>query len=451
MKRVFFLFLLMLPVVVCTNISAQGFLKKIAKGIESASKEVDKVLGTDTKSQSQSQQAKSTATGKQEAKVIKPFVTANTKTIYLEDIAFHFSYDDFSDGVAFVKNVKKDRWGTIDTLGNQLIDYVFDLSYNPNRPSPRYNSGVCILNSSILDKKGKVVKAIPNLSSYTNFDDNIAHVRLRFKDTKKSTTYREEYYYQYTYINTKGETVYPHLAVDIAQKNDGRDIPSLAPLHSLSEGLRAYWSYKSGWGFIDKSGAIIVKPAYRNVHDFSDGYAAVQNWEEKWGFIDKTGKLVIDCIYTNEPVDFSEGLAIVRKRDGAECYIDTAGNMVDLPSDEILKTVYGLGVFLNGKAFMEYAGGMIILDRDLKHYKQFSGLTGIYGKNIYAYANGLYYFRANNREMIDIVTEDGKRIYDGYSFKNGLAKFSDGPTQRDKKGYITETGEVKILFKEPEF
>ncbi|EAK1349894.1 WG repeat-containing protein, partial [Campylobacter coli] len=47
------------------------------------------------------------------------------------------------------------------------------------------------------------------------------------------------------------------------------------------------------WGFIDKSGKIVIEPKFDGVGNFSEGLAGVE-LNGKWGFIDKSGKIVIE-------------------------------------------------------------------------------------------------------------------------------------------------------------
>lgn len=108
----------------------------------------------------------------------------------------------------------------------------------------------------------------------------------------------------------------------------------------LSEGLVGV--KKNGkWGFIDKTGKIIIEPQYHYVASFSEGLAVVKQ-NGKYGFIDKTGKVVIPLQY--DGVDsFSEGLAVVRQNNKWG-YIDTNGKT-------IIDLKYSLTMsFKNGKA-----------------------------------------------------------------------------------------------------
>ncbi len=59
---------------------------------------------------------------------------------------------------------------------------------------------------------------------------------------------------------------------------------------------------------------------------FSDGLCAVQNDMEKWGFINKSGELVVDYLY-DEVEQYRDGLALCRVN-GEKIYIDKDGNEV---------------------------------------------------------------------------------------------------------------------------
>jgi len=78
------------------------------------------------------------------------------------------------------------------------------------------------------------------------------------------------------------------------------------------------------WGFIDKTGKIVIAPKYKYAFEFSEGLANVQK-SEKYGFIDKTGKTQIKFKY-EEKADFTEGLAAV-KISGKYQFINKAGKL----------------------------------------------------------------------------------------------------------------------------
>ena len=100
-----------------------------------------------------------------------------------------------------------------------------------------------------------------------------------------------------------------------------------------SEGLSAVMFDTGKWGYIDKTGKIVIQPQFSYVEAFSDGLAAVKihdNDDEKWGYIDKTGKIVIQPQFSQAGT-FSEGLATVLIENGTKknyVMIDKTGKIV---------------------------------------------------------------------------------------------------------------------------
>lgn len=79
------------------------------------------------------------------------------------------------------------------------------------------------------------------------------------------------------------------------------------------------------WGFVDRSGTLAIACQFDDAWSFSDGFAPVSR-DGHWGFVDRKGQVVIDFRYESaEP--FEEGLAPVRldKRCG---FIDKSGKVV---------------------------------------------------------------------------------------------------------------------------
>ena len=79
--------------------------------------------------------------------------------------------------------------------------------------------------------------------------------------------------------------------------------------------------------FIDKAGAVIIPPKYKQAHSFKSGLAAVR-LDQKWGFIDRNDKIIIPFDY-DYVGDFSkdENLAWVEKN-GKVGFIDKANKLV---------------------------------------------------------------------------------------------------------------------------
>ena len=93
---------------------------------------------------------------------------------------------------------------------------------------------------------------------------------------------------------------------------------------NFSGGLaRVYINNK--YGFIDKTGKIIVEPQFDSVYSFIEGLASVRV-DGKYGFIDNTGKIIIKPQFDTISY-FSEGLASVFV-DGKYGVIDKTGKIV---------------------------------------------------------------------------------------------------------------------------
>ena len=78
-------------------------------------------------------------------------------------------------------------------------------------------------------------------------------------------------------------------------------------------------------GYIDKNGAVVIKPQFDKALRFSEGLAPVYVGEQA-GFIDTAGRFVIQPVF-DFALPFTEGLAVA-SREGLFCFLDTAGREV---------------------------------------------------------------------------------------------------------------------------
>ncbi len=92
-------------------------------------------------------------------------------------------------------------------------------------------------------------------------------------------------------------------------------------------------------GFIDKTGKIVIEPAFDLVSEFSEGLCGVMVVDdmenERWGFIDKTGKVVVKPFYSFIRDGFKEGLAPVKFNGRWGVIIKTGKLVVDYKFEEI--------------------------------------------------------------------------------------------------------------------
>lgn len=84
------------------------------------------------------------------------------------------------------------------------------------------------------------------------------------------------------------------------------------------------------FGYLDKSGRVVILPQFWDSGGFSEGRAWVEvlkDHEWLYGFIDKTGRFVVAPQFTQQPGDYTEGLARVQGKH-ALGFIDRKGNFV---------------------------------------------------------------------------------------------------------------------------
>jgi hypothetical protein len=116
--------------------------------------------------------------------------------------------------------------------------------------------------------------------------------------------------------------------------------PQFYWIRDFSEGLAAVGfpadHNTAKWGYIDKTGAVVIEPWFDGAGPFSEGLATVVVFEDadpslgyvaKWGYIDKTGTVVIQPRF-EWAAEFSEGLAAVGTNSGLFGYIDKTGTFV---------------------------------------------------------------------------------------------------------------------------
>ncbi len=355
-------------------------------------------------------------------------------------------FGDFHEGLCAVK--KGDKWGFIDTAGNQVIDFVLDF-YNINYEYPFFSSGLCMLNYSnkgykalrYIDKKGKDVINNPNYIDGTPFVDGYAMVNTK---TRK-----------FIYIDTKGIPIYPGIS------GNQETFVSIKQVRPFRDGLAAYYDFgKRLYGFIDRKGMIKILPQFTEAENFSEGLAAVQKKtstnEMKWGFIDKTGKVVIDYIFSNKPGNVSDGMILVTSADNLKGYMNTGGQLViDTKFADAFPFYQGMAFVLewskNYPIVIDKSGDKI---RDLP-VKEF-GLIAPPDNGIMVYSEGYGYSCGS-------IKPDGTPVLKGYVNNVGiiykmLKPFNSGLSHCiapiDKKwieGFINYSGDFVIVKGESKF
>ena len=216
------------------------------------------------------------------------------------------------------------------------------------------------------------------------------------------------------------------------------------------------------YGYINKSGLVVIKPQFEDAYNFSEGLARI-SVQHKYGYIDKKGKIVIEPVF-DDAGDFMEGLARV-SIDNKYGFIDKNGKAaIPLEYEVVSEFSEGLaGIYAQGKwGFINNRGAVVIQPKynNVGFFK--NGLAPVSEKELYGYINekGQYaiepkYNYANNfSEGLAMVGINNKYGYidvkgneiiqlkyqSGYDFSEGLAAvMEDG-----KWGFIDKKGSFVI-------
>jgi len=176
----------------------------------------------------------------------------------------------------------------------------------------------------------------------------------------------------------------------------------------------------------------------KEVSSFHEGLAAIRK-DGKWGFMDKTGKIVIPTIYSSAR-DFHEGLAAVSK-DGKSGYIDKEGNVI-LPFNfqDASDFIGGYANVVGGEDSVFFC----VIDK--------MGIPiPLEGYDFGKCSDGLFRVTSYENDKCGYVDAKGQAVipflYDSaFDFEEGVAKV----IKNDKYGFIDKSGRIVIPFNEDE-
>ena len=255
-------------------------------------------------------------------------VTLKGKKLFIDTtgrVQFEAKYDvirNFAEGLCAVNIGEKrianiglisdpGKWGYIDKTGKLVIPMKFTHAENFSEGLAAIKEGD---NGAFIDHDMKKAFELP------------LDVTLGFREGIAGVLYRGTL----AYFDKSGKKISPPLGYGPKS-------------NSFSEGLVPV-EIKGKTGFMDRTGKIVIEPQFEDAENFVDGLAPVRVHSEettwcpreasgsrkgftnKWGYIDKTGKMVIPPQFESaEP--FSEGLAAIQNCDEA-FFIDKTGRKV---------------------------------------------------------------------------------------------------------------------------
>jgi hypothetical protein len=256
---------------------------------------------------------------------------------------------DFSEGVAAVRD--SGLMGYIDTTGKMVIEpkYPGALSFFSGRAMVLHD----ILGENgrgFIDHSGRLV-FLASSEYQQDFSEGLSltfvdpDMEVACVDTEGKVVFRREgnqpgYYHDgvalveddHDYVDREGFTTFHWQG----------------PCEPFSEGLAAVGTGSYGaakWGYVDKTGTMVIRAQYDEARGFSGGLAPVRIGR-RWGFIDRTGKMVIEPQFDDAmagdwkrsehdhgpgpwPLSgFADGLAKVVLESGSLGYINRTGAVV---------------------------------------------------------------------------------------------------------------------------
>lgn len=351
-------------------------------------------------------------------------VAANADCIY-----------DFSEGLAAFK--KGDKIGVVNKNGDIVLQPTV------------YDGGMCIAGKGVGDFNPLLFiegMALVRKGGYYDENNNLVkpwkygYIDKNGKEIIPCTFDGAESFsegYAVVYKDGKGGVI---------DKSGKQVVPYKYDMISdFSEGFAKIETDDGLIGFINTKGEEVVPIKYRSwgSTNFSEGFAAVgvdYGDYVKYGYIDKTGKVVIEPVYDLAGM-FHDGRACVMK-DGMYGYIDTKGH-------EVIPLIYDfVGSDMIGK---EFDDGVAVVYKD-EHYQiidkhgkaitepKFTSFVGT------STSEGLFYLSVNASEN-GLIDKYGKEIVplkyhygDIRECKEGFV----GIKKNDKWGFVDKTGKQVI-------
>jgi hypothetical protein len=230
---------------------------------------------------------------------------------------------EFSEGLAVAMRRDGEKWGYIDPAGAFAISPRFASS--PNDYVWPFAGGYAKIQVDgkfgYIDHSGEFTVP-PAFLDGDSFSEGMArvivdgpclYVRISeespcpdFGIVPKGSKIDDPPKCKYTFIDTAGHALSQRF--DYARR--------------FSEGL-APVQIAARWGYIDKTGNLVVQPRFDMAEPFSDGVARVRR-DELYGYIDHDGKYTITPRF-KQADDFHDGRAFVGDRQSSYWYVDHSG------------------------------------------------------------------------------------------------------------------------------
>ena len=227
---------------------------------------------------------------------------------------------------------KDDRFGYVDDDGEVIIPDVYKYAtvFNNNMAWVVRKGDL----PSIINRKGELKFTLREVDWVEIYIEDMARYYSIEKRQKR-----------YGFASLTGEKVIAPLYYDATH---------------FSEGLAAVKGLDNKWGYIDKSGSVIIPAKFDGAKTFVNQYAVVA-LNDKWGIIDKMGEFVLEPRFDDMTHDGELYITLSEERWG---WTDINGNWVIEPAFEKVLPFNGADiapVMLDGKwAYVDKSGEIVI-------------------------------------------------------------------------------------------
>jgi len=221
------------------------------------------------------------------------------------------------------------------------------------------------------------------------------------------------------------------------------------------EGLTRIWLWVSGqgnlYGYVDRSGKIIIKPKFNLAYPFVDGLAAACI-DRKCGFIDKAGEFAIEPKFATVQ-SFSEGFAVVGVDIESVGFVNKSGELAIPPQFGNQGSIgfrEGMSavVFPGGPYGFINTEGVLAIPMQFEQTLAFSeGLAPVYVKGKWGYIDKAGKYVIEPQFVFAGGFSEGLAPY-GLTPMSASLHATQGNREDSGFGYIDKTGKVVI---EPRF
>ncbi|MBX7220016.1 MAG: WG repeat-containing protein [Blastocatellia bacterium] len=272
----------------------------------------------------------------------------------------------FSDGLALVS--VQGKWGFINPAGEMVIQPQFASVFNPDQyadirqPEGRTRTWI----TPEMDPGGVPGGVVGGVLGSTG-DNNLS----------KAVKIKEE-----IYQGLEGVEAF-HEGLALVEKVEKR-----ITTYQDREGklFTTETQLKHAFGFIDKTGKVVIEPRFSEAKHFYQGVAQITFDGNSWGYVNQAGKIVLAPQF-DRIVDFTEGPAHIEKKGKVGFFVKTTYQLVDPVFDEVGRFAEGRALIkLNKKWGYIDATGKIVVSPQFEDAADFSnGLAAVRMGKLWGY------------------------------------------------------------------